>query len=498
MPRLAFRPDADGFAFQNSFTFDAAERAVLASQGFAVAGAVGALGLPPYFVAIASVAAAGYLGFGPLPGYGLCGGMCYTSLDYWRAKVPLPRGSDKNDEPIRGTTGGGPVRDLLWSRLLASLKSGGALAGTLEWMLRLNCLPGITGGASWLKAQTEQEWARLHSHIDNGEPWPIALVGRTLSMWDQHQVLVYGYTLTGGINLLVYDCNAPHQEGTMEDTVLTVDFSLASHAVISGPSLTKEIGEVVGFFCTSYTPEPADPALAVDYGLYVNQAGTLDKMAWGARLPIATAQELTSVGGNPTTVRTDPNPTGSPSGTGFPRDGVLLQDRTQPAAMLFQGGALFPVTSQVALNFFGGPSAVQLAPAGSLQRFTQPPADGTLLREISQAAVFVIQQGQKCWITSPGELEKWGGYPSVRLVPDGALSDLPDGPNLPQPLPGQCDTIKQQIASLEAAIVVLQASVDELDDEGNPRAAAPIKHHIEIDKQAIQSLQELSQELGCP
>jgi hypothetical protein len=498
MPVLAFRPDADGFGFQNSFNYDLAERAGLAALGSAAAGAVANLALNPFLVPVASAAAAGYLVLGSLPAYGLCGGMCYTALDYWRAKLPLPRGSDKNDEPTRGTAGGS-VRELIWSRLLASLLGGGVLQRTLEWMLRLHVLPGITGGARWLKAETEKEWTRLKSHIDNGEPWPIGLVGRTLSAWDQHQVVAYGYELSAGlINLLVYDPNAPHQEGTMEDTVLTVDFSAATNAVISGPSLTAEIGQVVGFFCSNYSQQAANPALAVDFGLFVNQSGTIDKMAWGARLPIAGASELATVGGNAATVRPDPNPAGAPSGTGFPRDGALLQDRTQPVPMLFAGGAPFPIQTASVLSLFGGASAVQLAPAGSLSRFKQPPIDGTLLREVSQPNVFVILKGQKCWITTPAELENWGGFPSVRLVPDGALSDLPQGANLPAPKPGQCDSIKQQIADLQAEIVTLQAQVDELEDAGNPRTAAPVKHHIEIDKQAIQGLQSLSQSLGCP
>jgi hypothetical protein len=498
MPRLALRPDADGFAFQNNFNYDPIERAALASQGVAVAGAaVAALALNPFLVPVASTAAAVYLAFGPLPGYGLCGGMAYAALDYWRAKLPLPRGTDRNDEPMRFTAGDS-VRNLLWSRLLDSLGGGGVLSRTLEWMLRLHVLPGLTGGARWLRTQTEQEWTRLKSHLDNGEPWPIALVGRTLSIWDQHQVLAYGYEITGGkINLLVYDPNAPHPEGLMDDTVLALEFQ-PRNALITGPSLTAEIGEVEGFFCSNYSPATANPALAVDYGLFVNQAGTLDKMPWGARLPINNASELITVGGNPATVRSDPNPPGPPSGTGFPRDGALLRDHTQTTTMVFQGGAPFPISTSSVLSLFGGPSAVQLAPAGSLARFKQPPKDGTLLREISQPAVFVILNGEKCWITTPAELENWGGFPSVRLVPDGALSSLPTGPNQPAPQPGQCDNIKKQIADLEAEIVTLQASVDLYEDADNPRAAAPFKHHLEVDQQAIQALQNLSDSLGCP
>jgi len=38
--------------------------------------------------------------------------------------------------------------------------------------------------------------------------------------------------------------------------------------------------------------------------------------------------------------------------------------------------------------------------------------------------------GTRRWVTTPAELQKWGGFPSVRLVPDNALAPIPIGKNL--------------------------------------------------------------------
>jgi hypothetical protein len=240
MPRLPFRPDADGFAFPNSFTFDSSERAVLGGLAALAGGAVATL-VPlvgPALVPVVAGAAAGYAALGPLPGYGLCGGMCYGALDYWHARLPPPRGADENDVPLRSGPGAG-VRSLLWSRLLDSLIGGGVLTTTLIWMLRLNVLPGLLGGGRWLKEQTQAEWVRLKSHIDQSQPWPIGLVGTTLAAWNQHQVVVYGYESTStGVNLFVYDPNDPKQVlASPAETVLSVDFSIESNAEVSGSSL---------------------------------------------------------------------------------------------------------------------------------------------------------------------------------------------------------------------------------------------------------------------
>lgn len=150
MPVLAWRNDADGFAFSNSWTFDTTECATLTAIAGAVTSvAIAALPLPPdpFLRAAITAAAQAYTAFGPLSTYGLCGGMAYTSLDYWRANLTLPRGAHANDQPARTAATPILVRDMIWKRLLDSLQSGGVLQRTIEWSLLLNQVPSWLGGA---------------------------------------------------------------------------------------------------------------------------------------------------------------------------------------------------------------------------------------------------------------------------------------------------------------------------------------------------------------
>ena len=107
MPMLPWRTDADGYVFVNYWTFDANERAALnALAPPAIAGIIPLLGVafPPVLVDPilqgAIIAAANtYLALGPLPAYGMCGGMTWSSLDYWLAKSQLPSGATHDGQP---------------------------------------------------------------------------------------------------------------------------------------------------------------------------------------------------------------------------------------------------------------------------------------------------------------------------------------------------------------------------------------------------------------
>ena len=151
MPILAWRTDADGCMFENSWTFDARERAALSALvAPTLAGIIPLLGLafPPILAdpllqtAIAA-AAQSYLAFGPLPGYGMCGGMAWSSLDYWLAKSQLPSGATRFGQPQHTPASQAAVRDMIWQRLIDSLTTGGALSKTLEWSLILNQIPEV-------------------------------------------------------------------------------------------------------------------------------------------------------------------------------------------------------------------------------------------------------------------------------------------------------------------------------------------------------------------
>src|SRR5580704_9762246 len=243
MPLLAWRTDADGFIFDNTWTFDPTEQNTLAAIAGAVAPAAVAavvsvfppLALDPVTLGIltaaASAVASGVTATTTLPTYGLCGGMAYTTTDYWLAKAELPGGGDFSDHPMRTATSSGKLRDLIWKRLITSLTNGGCLQQTIEWSLVLNQLPpALGGGGGTLLSWTTKEWPIIKATIDSGKPCPIGLLYTTRDIWFQHQILVYGYeVLTSGARLHVYDSYFPHKFGETADDpakdYLTFDLS---------------------------------------------------------------------------------------------------------------------------------------------------------------------------------------------------------------------------------------------------------------------------------
>jgi hypothetical protein len=68
-------------------------------------------------------------------------------------------------------------------------------------------------------------------------------------------------------------------------------------------------------------------------------------------------------------------------------------------------------------------------PFASLRIWDLP--DGALRKEDSKPKVYLIEQGQKRWVTSPAVLSRLGrSWADVRTVPDGALQAIPDGPDI--------------------------------------------------------------------
>jgi len=442
MPTLAWRNDSDGFAFSNSWTFDAAERAALtgAAQSLvpAAIGAVGAVFPALFFdpilltgVTAALMAAAAYPAAGPLPGYGMCGGMAYASLDYWRARTLVPRGANSNDQPDRSKPTSAAIRNLIWARLLNSLTDGGVLQRTIEWSLILNQLPApFGGGPGAILNRTKTEWDLLRGHIDRGEPWPIGLVYTSRDIWYQHQILAYGYEVTGTNTgkLHVYDSNSPRQYGDLSSSDVTLDFSGPS---LKATSPSDGPGTLAGFFCSNYVAQTPAAGLARSYGEFLSWNG--DPRIWmsadGARMPVSGTPELTALGASTTDV--------CATGTAFvakvvrPRDGALFRERSDARVYLYQGGSPFWIPDPNWLARFGGWNATRVVPDHTINAFAGPPDEGTLLREWSDPKVYRMMGGTRRWVTTPVELQKWGGFPSVRLVPDNALGPIPIGKNLP-------------------------------------------------------------------
>ena len=438
VPVLAWRSDVDGYAFENKWSFDATERATLAALApLVVPAAVAAVSVvipDPISLAVMSAVltpvAQGYLAFGPLSTYGLCGGMAYSSLDHWWARRPLPRGANTDDQPTR--TGGAPsaLRDLLWGRLIDSLIPGGVLQRTLEWSLLLNDVPGfLGGGAGALRQWSELEWSAVKGHIDLGSPWPIGLVYTGRPVWEQHQVLVYGYDdpRDGTGRMFVYDSNAPHQTGDPRDSVITVDFT-GSALVATSPSDGRDT--LAGFFCSGYTRAAPPPDLAARYGQFLTW--TEDSRTWmiadGARLQVADAAELADLGASAADVRVAGAKLPAPLA---PRDGALLRERSAEPVFLYAGGAPFWIPDEDWLERFGGWDAVRVVPDGTLAALDRQPFKGALLREFSDPRIYLIESGTRRWVRSSTELASRGGLPTVRIVPDGALASIPLGNALP-------------------------------------------------------------------
>ena len=431
MPILAWRNDADGFAFENSWTLDPIETNGLTAIAqpvvwSAVATIAAVLPFPdPILLTALGVAANIAIGrISPTVEMGLCGGMAYASLDYWHARAPLPRGAHVGDQPMRVQPSGVLLRDFIWVRLIDSLRQGGALQRTLEWSLLLNQVPSPIGGAGALRTRTVLEWNRVKGSIDAGFPCPIGLIYTGRDVWYQHQILVYGYEDPGNGTgtMYVYDSNTPKQYGDTSHSIVTLDFTGASLVATTPSDATT--GTLAGFFCTEYIRVPPPRGLATSFGQFVSWPGdsTSYMTACGARMPISGAAELGALGGSAGDVRSTVAMT---SGFARPRDNALFRERSSAPVFLYEGGSPFYVPDPTWLGRFGGWGAVRVVPDGSLAAFVGVPDDGTLLKEWSAPEVFRMIDGKRRWVTDPTELAGFGGFQSVRVVPDGALAGVP-------------------------------------------------------------------------
>lgn len=258
MPKTGFKPETHGFAFANTWRLDEAENAQMRRLLASAVNVALILLSPVLFAPLVVLGVGRRLGDSIAAGvpevYGLCGGMAYAALDYYRAGRALPRGTGPADQPTRKTPKGAMLRSYLWQRLFDSFTVGGAAAHTLAFMAALHLTPRrwpFRGGESKLLALSKRHWNRLQDHIDAGDPCPIGLVGTTKDPFTNHQVLAIGYDDGGDGKgkIYVYDMNCPGGEQTIH-----LDFT--GEALGAEETCPGGRGPLRGFFCETYRPAP--------------------------------------------------------------------------------------------------------------------------------------------------------------------------------------------------------------------------------------------------
>lgn len=165
--------------------------------------------------------------------YGLCGGMCYSALDYYYAGKTILA-----DTAI--PTNGSSLYEYLLSRQLNSLDHG-TIAKVMVWML--------TDDDNLGSKIAQSEIPVLRASLDAGKPAVLVLI-RVSGLNDpshNHQVTAVGYDFdpdTNAMMIYLYDPNHPEEEPT-------ISLNLANPA--NGVNLSQSTGEPLhGFFVTKY------------------------------------------------------------------------------------------------------------------------------------------------------------------------------------------------------------------------------------------------------
>ena len=113
-------------------------------------------------------------------------------------------------------------------------------------------------------------------------------------------------------------------------------------------------------------------------------------------------------------------------------DGSLVKSVDQPEVFVVYGGGKFWIPNPTVFNAMGfNWNAIQTLSDSAIAAIPNVPQDGTLLKEQSTPPVYVMQGGAKCHILSSAGVVASGGWGNVRVVPDGALANIPNGNDIP-------------------------------------------------------------------
>ncbi|MCC6905548.1 MAG: hypothetical protein IT326_06860 [Anaerolineae bacterium] len=185
--------------------------------------------------------------------HGLCGGMCFTVIDYTRAKKVPPKAAKVPDKETS-------LYEYLSKRQMASW-------GTMSSQI-LRYVQWMTYSDSKAQAESWESWQELKKNLDEGDLTVIGLIytdfSESIRVWDNHQVLAYGYEVLEDdtIQIDLYDPNYPKDDTiTLQVTPVKIkDGDTKTEQAVTCVQMRgdKKIHDVHGFLIVPYefTPPP--------------------------------------------------------------------------------------------------------------------------------------------------------------------------------------------------------------------------------------------------
>jgi hypothetical protein len=115
--------------------------------------------------------------------------------------------------------------------------------------------------------------------------------------------------------------------------------------------------------------------------------------------------------------------------TNYPRNGTTVKERNIDSIYVIIGNRAWGIPSMDELQYFGGSSSVHTIPQGSMNYTGFNIAqNGLMVRERTQQAVYVIFGNAKFWVPTESDVQYYGGWENVNVVPDTSTSSVSNTP----------------------------------------------------------------------